>query len=269
MTRPTADEKIWEALEVCRPDRDELPDPALSRLVGEMAAHPELCERYERIQGFDAQLGDLFREVPIPPALDERIKSAIESTFHSEKIAIPPQAGVKINLSRRRMTFRRWLFVAGGLLTSAAALMVVLYWGMRKTESYTLETACGEAIRFFELDDAPPGTLLEKQEPPEDFALSRALIPQRGIRWRKISNFLARDGIAFDLPCREGIRATLYVVQHPFDGIPWSPSLSPSFTTSGCAAFVWREDGSLYICVVRGDPHTFRNLLILPRSPLA
>jgi hypothetical protein len=280
MARPPADEKIWEALEVCRPDRDESPDPALERLVQELTDHPEIRQRYERIRDFDAQLADLFLDVPIPQGLAEQIKATInpEGEPGGRPDAVPSvllwsaAAGEtrpsETGIPRRRVISRRWFYVAGGaLLGSAVALLVMLFIGLGKTEPYTHEAACEEAIRFFEHDSAVKGILFENQTPPEEFAFSRSIIESRGIRWRKVASFLGREGVAFDLPSGGGGRATLYVVPLAIEGISSLPSPYP-FTTGGCAADVWQEEGHLYVLVVEGDRQNF-NSFLKPRSPLA
>jgi hypothetical protein len=288
MPQLPADEKIWEALEVCRPDSDESPDPALARLLQELTDHPELRRRYERIRDFDAQLADLFRDVPVPHGLAEKIKSKInpagtvipDETF-TENPALKPGAAPSVlrwsttaaetnrALPRRRAVSRRWFFVAGGLvLGGAVALLIVFFAGLGKTASYTHEMACGEAIRFFEDDVAKPGTILQVKRPPGDFPFSHEVIERRGIRWRKISDFLGREGVAFDLPSLGGNRATLYVVSLTVEDILPVPSLSHLYTTGGCAADAWQEDGLLYVLVVQGGKSEF-NSCLKPQSPLA
>ncbi|MBN2578807.1 MAG: hypothetical protein JXB10_07435 [Pirellulales bacterium] len=290
MTRPPADENLWEALEVCRPDRDDMPDPALDRLVREMSSHPDLRERYDRILGFDARLAELFRDVPVPPGLAERIHSrlAVDASSYPPGDVCPeaetksdvvpsilrwgttalPAHSPRDSSPRRRAVSRRWFVAAGGLLASAVTVLLALYFGLPKTETYTPEDACFAAIRFFEHDEAGPGKLLEEEPPPEKYVFSPVVTLQRGIRWRKISDFLGREGVAYDFPSRGGIRATLYVVSPSIDGIPSIPSLSP-YTTGGCAADVWHEDGRLYVLVIQGSTQNFRSFFRSSRSSLA
>jgi hypothetical protein len=279
------DEKIWEALEVCRPDRDESPDPAQARLIQELGDLPELRRRYESIREFDAQLGELFGDVPAPQGLAEKIKNRlvpegaiIPDADPAEGSAPKPEATPSVlqwsaTLAdsgevrpRRRAVSRRWFFVAGGLsLVGAAAILIALFAGFGKTKPYELDTACYDAIYFFEQDKAKQGALLE--EKPSDFPFSRMVIERPGIRWRKISNFLGGEGIAFDISAPGGGRATLYVTTISIPGASSMPSLNLC-TTSGCAASVWQEDGRLYVLVVEGGKSDL-NRLLRQQSPLA
>jgi hypothetical protein len=283
MSQLPADEKIWEALEVCRPDRDESPDPALAQLVQELAGQPELRRRYERIRDFDAQLAGLFREVPVPRGLAEKIKSKIDPEgivlsdgVPAETPALKSESAPSVlrwsttvaemggALPRRRVVLRRWFYVAGGLsLVGAAALLIVLLAGFRKAESYTPEAVCFGAIDYFEHDRAKSGMNLQQEPLPGDFAFSRAVIQRTGIRWRKISNFLGRDGIAFDLPSPGGGRATLYSIPRSLEGACPYP-----ITTGGCAAYAWQEDGRLFVLVVEGGKQELDGFF-KPQSPLA
>jgi hypothetical protein len=290
MTQQPSDERIWEALEVCRPDRDEASDPALARLIEEMAAHPQLGDFYQQIQDFDARLAERFQQLPVPPGLAKRIQAqlAIKSAETTEASLLeavvcsstaepysPPWDASPAAARSTEKTFRceravsrRWLLTAGGLITIAAALFVMLYLGLRKADTCTPETALHEAIRYFMDEDAPPGDLLNKQSRPQGIAFSRAVSLHKGTRWRKIRDFLGRDGVAFDLPSREGARATLYVIQRSVGELPTVPPLRP-FTTGRCAAAVWQEREFLYVLVVQGGPRTFQHFLKVSHSPIA
>jgi hypothetical protein len=79
---------------------------------------------------------------------------------------------------------------------------------------------------------------------------------------------LGRTGIAYDLPGRDGGRATLYVIEQSAQGLGNEPQYHP-FTTGGYSASAWKEGGLLYVLVVQGEPHTYQNYLNLPRGPVA
>jgi len=290
MKQYLCDESLWESLEVCRPDRDEAPDPALGRLVEELAANPRLVDLYQQIQEGDARLAERFLEVAVPPGLAERLKNRLAAksaetagmqlldesvasisagTFPPPQDTLPvlPRKAEKTGRQQRAVS-RRWFLAAGGLITAAAASFVMIYLGVHRADAYTPETALNEAIRFFVHERAKPGMLLEEQSPPKHFTFSLAVNGKKNARWRKIRDFLGRDGVAFDLPTPDGARATLYVVQRSIDGTPSQPTFHP-FTTGGCAVAAWHERQLLYVLVVQGCPRTFQQLLKVSHSPIA
>ncbi|MGA2798145.1 MAG: hypothetical protein ABSE63_11225 [Thermoguttaceae bacterium] len=275
------DEQTWEALESCPLGDCDLADPAMAHLTAEMAANPQLQKILDRIEHLDGKIAAAFQDVSIPPGLIQRVlhrlshaRLGIPAIYQSnakpdrpinindvEKAASSPSQG-KRKVSRRR------LLVAGGLLSAAGMLFIALWLNFHNVESYTEQTVIDEAIRFFEADNTDGQTTLAEKSPPKAYPFSRAVIFSQGVCRREIRDFLGRAGTAYDLPGRNGRRATLYVIKQSAQGLGNEPQFRP-FTTGGLSASAWQEGGLLYVLVVQGEPNTYQNYLNLPRGPVA
>ncbi len=202
---------------------------------------------------FDTRLTAAFHDVPVPPDLPERLLARLVA----EQSPSP-------RLSRR------WWLVAGGLVTAAAASLLVAVWlGIQGQPPISAEYAVGEAIQSFAAGFEQSGYSLSKKPAPSGYPLSQWILPIRGTTWRPLEGFLGRRGVVYNLPGPAGVSAALYVVeQDNVSDIGTEPEQHP-FTTAGCCASAWREGGLLYVLVVQGDRATYGRYLNLPRSPLA
>jgi len=140
---------------------------------------------------------------------------------------------------------------------------------MPRDERFSEQYALDKAIQSFEAEVEQTGRLVAKNPPPEEYPLSRWVVRVREASWRHVDDFLGCRGVVYDLPGPAGARASLYVVAREDIGdLDTSPTLHP-FTTAGCCAAAWQEDGLLYVLVVQGDPSIYGGYLNLPRSPVA
>ncbi len=255
--QPIFDERILQALEVCRPGSNDANDPALDFLADELASNPKLRELYERLQQTDATLTACFRDVPVPEGLQERLLA------HLAEAAPPVQP-------RSNVTRRRWILAAGSLVGTAAVWFAALWLG--QPASYSEQDALNEAIRLFaaEAQQPPaPGNLLAQLDPPSTFGPSRFVARGlRGVRWRRMDDFLGRRGVAYDME-QGGVKAVLYVVDHRgISGLRAdSPPSKPRSDTAGRATSAWREGKRMYVLVVRGNARAYRGFLSR-RGPL-
>jgi hypothetical protein len=210
---------------------------------------------------FDAYLAAAMQDVPMPEGLSDRILARLAADRAAGAVASP--LGV-----RKRRISRRLLVAAGGLATAAAAIFLAVWLGSHKEEPFSAQYVLTEAIRLFAVDNSKEGFLSAEKPAPESFPFSQFVADVRGIRWQFFDGFLDRRGVVYDLKGPGGTRARLYVVNHDIDSINTVPSRHP-FTTAGCCASAWQEDGMLYVLVVQGDTSTYDRFLNLPRSPLA
>jgi len=279
------DEQTWEALESCPLGVCDVADPAMAHLSAEMAANPELEKVFDRIEHLDGKIAAAFQDVSVPPGLIQRVLHRLShapmgipasNQSNSQSNAKPdrltnmddPYKAMSSPPRDKRKVSRRRLLVAGGLLSAAGLLFIALWLNFHNVESYTEQTVIDEAIRFFEADTAHGRTLLAEKYPPKAYPFSRAVFFSKGICWREIRDFLGRTGIAYDLPERNGRRATLYVIKQSIEGLGNEPQYRP-FTTGGFSASTWQEGGLLFVLVVQGEPNTYQNYLNLPRGPVA
>ena len=111
---------------------------------------------------------------------------------------------------------------------------------------------------------------LSEKPAPADYPPSRMVIIGGHTRWRAINGFLGRRGVAYRLPALAGAapRSTLWIRPARQGELGAMPALPP-FTTAGCCASAWQEEGLLYVLVVQGDVATYQGYLNLPREPIA
>jgi len=199
----------------------------------------------------DACLTKAFRDVAVPEGLAERLL-----------------AGLAVAQPRSHRS-RRWLLVAGGLLTAAATIVFAVWLGIPKAPCVSEEFACETAIQSFENGFGQPGRLLANRPAPAAFPFSPQVLPIRGTRWQNLNDFLGHPGVVYELPGPAGTHAALYVVAcKNVTGVGTAPSAQPTFTTAGCCASAWQDGGLLYVLVVEGDRSMYGRYLI-PRSPVA
>lgn len=270
---PNRDERIIEAVEVCRPGRDEISDPVMSdpvlaELLEELAVNPDLAKHYERLQQCDARLGSAFRSVPVPDGLDRRLLARLEQTRSENVATVDTDAATSM---RPKRLLRRRLLAAGGGLAVAASLVVVVIVYIHNFQPHTQSSVLEQSVAFFQDESAnpeDPGELIAHRRPPEEYPFSRSVrrVPQ--MRWRPIGDFLGCAGVAYDLPVCD--RATLYVIRQPVAGLGTNPPLRPQENTGGLSASTWQEGELLYVLVLRGKRSStvYRGLVDLPRGPL-
>ncbi|MCS7306552.1 MAG: hypothetical protein NZ602_15780 [Thermoguttaceae bacterium] len=73
-------QRIYEAIEACRPGSQDLSDPGLAFLDRALAEQPGLAARYEWVQAVDRQVALIFTEVPVPEGLETRILETLQTT---------------------------------------------------------------------------------------------------------------------------------------------------------------------------------------------
>ena len=284
--KPIRDERIVEAIESCRPQSDDVSDPALAFLATELAAHPELDELYERCQQLDARLAAAFGDVPVPEGLAQRILAGIEAAgsqtaagAEDAPVAAAPdeasgdeqpaaEAAPATPRARKRGP-RRWL--AGvAVAASLGASVVIGLAQFHPSVEISRDTVLSSAIDFFSRESEQPGELLSGDNEPEEYPFpSRDVNLFAQTSFRNISGFLGFDGVAYDMTNRLGAVATLYVVKCNGIVVTGLPSAPPSYRnthgTQGCRSVAWQSDGLLYVLVVGGsEKQTFESFLPIP-----
>jgi len=268
---PIRDERIIEAIEACRPGRDDVGDPALADLAAELAVNPDLAQHYERLQQLDANLGSAFQNVPVPDGLDQRLLARLQQA-QAENVPLQAEEGERIGsdmatvMRPNRLSRRRILAVGG--FAAAAVLVIAATVHIYNSRPYTRDGVLEDSVAFFEVESPNPGELVDRTPPPEGYPFSRSVgrVPQ--MQWRSIGKFLGRTGVAYDLPVCD--RATLYVVRQKVPGLAANPPLRPQKDTGGFSAATWQEGELLYVLVLHGNNSraVYRGLVDLPHGPL-
>jgi hypothetical protein len=197
----------------------------------------------------DARIAAAMQDLPVADDLAERLLARLAAEKSAPEVS------------------RRWLLAGSGLLAVAAGLLVAVWLGFARGKPLSEQYVLDEAIRFFE-SSSPESQPWSYELSPEEYPFSAMLLPGRTVRWHPISDFLGRGGVAYDLSMPEAGRATLYVLPCTAKGVGAAPALQP-FTTAGCSASVWQENGLLYVFVVQGDAATYQSHLRLPTGPIA
>ncbi|HYW78908.1 MAG TPA: hypothetical protein VE890_04990 [Thermoguttaceae bacterium] len=270
---PTNDERIIEAVEACRPGRDDVSDAAMADLLEELAVNPELARHYERLQQCDANLSSAFRGVPVPDGLQQRLLARVEQA-QTESGPAPDDEAERIaaaatTVVQPKRFSRRRLLTAGGITAAAAVLAIGVTVYLLNSQPYTRANVLENSVAFFDSESPNlAGELVDRTPPPEAYPFSRSVGRVPAMRWRPISQFLGRTGVAYDLTVRG--RATLYVVRRTVPGLDANPPLRPQKDTGGFSAATWQEGELLYVLVLHGNNSrtVYRSLVDLPHGPL-
>ena len=139
------DQEIQQAIDACRPGSDDLQRPEMAALAEAIRCDPDVRRRYDCSQQFDASVRGVFRDVPVPAGLADRLLAAVEpslgrATEELQEPVTPLSSGHDVRKDaedasrwphRRR---RRILSIVAGGLTAAAALagflLLVPYFGV-------------------------------------------------------------------------------------------------------------------------------------------
>lgn len=235
------------ALEACRPGSQDIDDPSFAFLASRIAADAGLAERYECLQQHDASIAAAFHDVPVPEDLADRLVVRLAAEKPRPRI------------SRRR------LLAGVGLSAVAAGLLAAVWLGEPNGPAFSEQYVLDEAIRSF--DPSRAALTRPLADAPDRYPVSNAVL-QAGRTWGALRSFLGGDGVAYDLSGTGQSRAILYVVATSVDGLRSSPALQP-FTTAGCSASAWQENGLLYVLVVQGGPAEYQRYIRLPSGPIA
>jgi len=223
----------------------------------------------------DEKLAVALFDVPVPPGLAERLLAGLAAEPNRPVEELPvakdPLAVSRSSSFVPRFSGRRWFLAGSGLAAVAAGLLIAVWLGLDRGEGLSEQFVLDEAIRSLDAGVGQPGRLLAEQPGPGDYPFSLAVVQVRGAKWRPLrgDSFLGRRGVVYDLPGPAGTSAALYVVGSGTSaGFADAPALHP-FTTAGCCASAWQQNGLLYVLVVQGDPATYRAFLNRPHGPVA
>jgi hypothetical protein len=284
--QPSYDARLWEAMEACRPGRDDLNDPEMAALAQQLAASPELASLHERLQRLDAALAGAFCDVPVPEGLEARILARLKAESiegQSPSAESIPQMMVAgrhrevsggVDTRGPHAARRRWMLLAGGLTAAAAAVLVLALVPFHKRGEFTRSDVLDSAIAYHANDTHEGGRVLDKASPPSDYPFSATLLSLVSgrfseIRWRPVTDFLNRSAVAFDLIGPEGRMATVYVASCSVDGLPAEVPPRPMLSTGETSVSAWQEGNLVYVLVVDGGIQAYERLLVGSAGPVA
>jgi hypothetical protein len=214
---------------------------------------------------FDKKLTAAMFDVPLPAGLAERLLDRLSQDAGGE------ESRLAATIASGTVTTGRGLVFSLGLLASAAVLLVAVWLGARGNADLTAQSVLDGVILAFEAGNDRQGTPVAEKPAPGAYPVSRAVAPTRGMRWRTLQGdvFAGYEGVIYDFSGRDGVIASLYVVDTGvLEGFDSRPTEYP-FTTAGCCAASWQESGLLYVLVVQGDISDYRSFLNVPSNPVA
>ena len=273
MRHEPTDERLLEAMEVCRPGSDDLADAAMADLVAELGRNRKLGVVFVRLQKVDAVLAGAIQDVPVPPGLCDRLLAAMAVGAAVEAADVPvaeagqgdaiPAPAMKAPSHRTR----RWVLSLSGAI--AALVLVTVGWFQQTRVEYSPASVLEAAVEFFNSDAHDQGNLLSATSAPWGFPPSRYVRLTPDTRWHKAGTLLKSGGVAFEMTGPGGLRATLYVVRQSIAGLPDQPPPRPVYGTARCCSAAWQEGPLMYVLVVLGESTDYQRLVNAPNGPLA
>jgi hypothetical protein len=266
---PLGDPRLVKAIEACRPQGDDLSQPELAFFAIRLAASAELKNVVGRVQETDAAIGRVFRDVPAPNGLSDRLLARLAEA----RQASPPAAITEVPTRR----LRRPLTAAALLATVLAASILLIFLPSLRRHAVSLAEIQARVMARFqtELDERPTGQLLSSVAAPRNLPPSQDLVALPGMRWRELPGLLGGRTIAYDMTVPGGTRATLYVVRPPsgLSSLPSGPPPTPTPMTQGRSIAAWKKatpsGDLLYVLAVDGGTSSYRSLLRVARMPVA
>ena len=264
------DERLLESLDACRPGSMDLEHAEMAEAARRLAEDPAARHLQQRLERVDATIATAMHDAPLSEGLEARLMAGLAGGVAAPRAKAEPaditiESDVRPTVGWRR-TARRW-WPAGVGVAIAAALLVAFF--LPNGEEYTPLDIAQAALDFAD-EGRGTGKFLFAADPPGKRPLSAFVVaPPKTTRWRPVTQFIGRKGIAYDLAARGGLRATLYVVPRrsgtaapKLDGnLRRSPPLAPQMTTGGRAAGAWAENGLLFVLVVDGNAQDYRRFL--------
>lgn len=269
-----------EALDACRPGRDDHLHPELAWLVEQLAADRQLRQLYDRRQRFDAAVAEAFQSVDIPWGLHERLLARLEAaTATAESDASVAAAVVSEAVANEPATLalpshrRRWFTMAAAACVAVAAGgLGLLAWLGQPSGKFTAEDVLTEALALHRSLAEQADLELAAQPRRQQWMSRWVAAPPEVVGLRLPDHPLLGSGVRYDLPGHPGVAAWLYVL--PLKGhrpgsiaLPSSPDRSV-LSTGGFALTTWQEDNFMLVLVVEGGRGDLRSLL-QQRGPVA
>jgi hypothetical protein len=260
------DRDLLTALDAHRPGESLTDDPALGDVARQLETDTDARRLRDRVEAADRRIAAAMQVVEPPAGLADRLLSRLAQSHSSEphvsEHAITPAAPPA---KLRRPKLRRRAFLAGGVAAAAAAVIIAIQFWPKPAEPWTAEQVLDAAIGLYTRDTRTAGRPLA--ELPSDLPPSDGLVKlPASTQWRRLSDALEfGDAVAYDIELfAGGPRGTLYAVSPsaPVTGLPDAPPRAPATpTTQGVCAAAWQHRNIVYVLVVEGGPHEYRQFL--------
>ncbi len=268
------DSNIQQAIDACRPASEDLRLPEMDSLAAAVRNDPEVRRQYERSQGWDASLGDAFRDVPVPAGLADRLLAAVgaghELPTSGQVELSSPRASSDRDLREsagpsrrwpRGIRRRTWIVLSAGVATAALVGFLLVGWYFGAAEPVAGDRLAGEILEWNVTvqkqgwnDNVQAAELRERP-------LDRAV---RGVprRWCQIRTVYDSRTMVYDLTPPGGAFAVVFCM-HSKAGASSLPNV-PFSATGGLTLGVWRRGDMVYVLAVQGGPRRYREFIEAP-----
>jgi hypothetical protein len=274
------DPKLHDLLEAFRPGVDRLEADEWGPLREALADDGQLRSRFESIRQGDRSIHRAMHEVALPSGLTERLLTSVrvastkpdllDSSPAATVVATDPVPQPERDSRQHGATRRAWGLIAGGILSVAAAIaLVVLNWpaGVENPGLVSREQLAGD-LQTWLSDDALRSPQGWSQRITPALLSSHPVDPNVQVtpsRWRRIPTGNGETGVVYELPLRGGRSAYLFVVNTPRTfNVPTLPMAKWSLS-GGRVAGAWQRGHVLYALVVDEDGISIEDLVRIPR----
>ncbi len=269
MNDPDTKKAFKEAIDACRPGTDDANLPEMSALADVMQEDEQVRGWYDRTQQSDAAIGRVFRDVPVPDGLADRLVAAVQNadsepgqeatSFVSEAAAEQDDLTAEASVAPSAPRHKRWKYAFAGIPV-AAIVLVCLSLFLRGHPDVTREQISIDVNEWIDevvVADDWNGDLSEAplQHYPPDAAV-RANAKQ----WRVAQTRYDSRATVYDIS-RRGTSAYLFCIstKGKVIGLPNAPPMAPLRTTGGVTVGAWQRPGMVYVLVVDGDKRDYRS----------
>jgi hypothetical protein len=270
MNDPDTKEAIKEAIDACRPGTDDASLPEMSALADSLQNDEQVRGWYDRTQRSDAAIGRVFRDIPVPEGLADRLIAGVEREAGElanesssvigealkEQSDLNAAASVAVPAKRRRL----WRGMGICVVAVAAVVLVVFLLVPSGSRGITEEELPREVSEWI-------GEVAESNDWNSDFeeAPVQHYPPIRPIphRWRVVATRYDSQATVYDVSRPGGAPAYLFCIRTKgrVVGLRDVPPWDPQWTTGGVAIGAWQGTGIVYVLAVKGREEDYQSYI--------
>jgi hypothetical protein len=252
--------EIRERLDACQSDLHDLTEEEAQAVVSALEQDSTLKDEWRAIQAWDVEIRGVFCDVPVPSGLSERLSAAVAAhgTVSGDgsvpdvvagPLPVPPAQAARQPWRSRATRFAVGILATSALLLIAAGSVFWRFgWGDQLTASQVADASrawIAQLNREAWQKANPP--LVEYPRDPSvrlDF-----------VDWQRCAALTDSHAVAYraELP-PDHSTAVLFVIRtRQGRSLAGFPPTIPDSTTGDVCVGVWKNNGCLYVLVVRGN----------------
>jgi hypothetical protein len=256
------DQSLHDMMDACRASGDDLQGEEFHALRERLGAEPKLRAGLERLLQLDSELSIVFRQVPVPDGLLERLMAGMVSPA-----AAADQAGSAARVGHWRVGRRTW--AAAALAVAACWVTAVGLSGLvlDRPQFRTADELEAEALVWSVVVNPSAWqplnpTIATDYPPPPKHQLAAYCVV-----WQRL-RVPALEVMCYGVTWPDGSVGHLFVLPaHKARVRDQRPPAQP-FSTQGRNAGAWRHSGLVYVVVLEGPANRYRSL-VRPGSGMA